>query len=387
MWRLLGAMCLFAGHQLPAQTGAFVATLGADTMHVERFTRTRDRLDGVIVTRVPRTRYVRYSLTFGANGEPKRYEVQTTEAEGTPVRTPGAAGSFTFLTDSLIRETARDGQPAIQRIATPAGAFPGPGLPYVGVSYLMYELAFADARRRANGAAEGAVHLLTMSPGQMAPQKIQVWFVGSDSVEMSYFGVAKSGYRFDAKGQLVRSDWTGTTYRYRIARVPNVDVDRLASAWAAADGRGAAMGAMSPRDTARATLDGAELSVEYSRPAKRGRVVWGEVVPWDTVWRLGADFATHFTTSRELRIGETEVPAGTYTLWMLPSSRGTALLIINTQTRIFGTAYNPTHDFARIPMTKSVASPVADRLTIAVDRGALWVRWDDVAWSVPVVVR
>ena len=53
----------------------------------------------------------------------------------------------------------------------------------------------------------------------------------------------------------------------------------------------------------------AALTVDYSRPAARGRAIWGALVPWNRVWRLGADMATHFTTSADIVIGGT--PVGT----------------------------------------------------------------------------
>jgi DUF2911 family protein len=250
----------------------------------------------------------------------------------------------------------------------------------------MYELAFAEARRRsAHGETELA--LLTMSPGQRAPQRLRAWLVSPDSAELDYFGVARSGYRFNARGELTRADWRNTTYRYVITRVGAVDVEKIARAWSEADAKGGAMGAISPRDTTRATIDGATITVDYSRPAKRGRVVWGEVVPWNRVWRLGADVATHFTTSANLRVGDADVPAGAYTIWMLPFEGDSARLIINSQTRIFGTNYNAARDFARVPLRRTMNPVAVERLTINVEGGFLWIRWDDVSWSVPIASK
>jgi hypothetical protein len=96
-------------------------------------------------------------------------------------------------------------------IAAPAGVVPGALLPYIGLSYLTYEIAFAAGRARANGAADGAIYQLTMMAEQPSPQRTTVWFVGNDSAEANYFNVARSGYKFDANGRLIRADWTGTT--------------------------------------------------------------------------------------------------------------------------------------------------------------------------------
>lgn len=368
------------------QSGAFVVTLGTDTLHVESFMREKDRLTGTIVTRSPVTRIARYTMLFSPNGNPRRYEFETQQADGTPVRTNGSAGSFSYAADSLVRESLQQGALTTQRMAAPSPIYPGPSLPYVGVSFLMYELALNEARRRSGGALESDIYLLTMQPGQTAPQRLHAWLVSADSAELDYFGVARSGYKFDPHGQLTRADWSKTTYRYRIARVPSIDVMPLARAWAEADRRGAGIGAISPRDTSRATVGSATIAIDYSRPSKRGRKVWGDVVPWDRVWRLGADFATHLTTSADIRIGNVDVPAGTYTLWMLPSETGATQLIINSQTRIFGTMYNAARDFARLPLQRTVGA-VVERLTIGVESGALVIGWDDVRWSASIAAK
>jgi hypothetical protein len=379
-------LALTAVRESVAQTGGFVVTLGSDTLHVERFARTANRIDGVIVTRSPATRVARYSLSLAPDGTPLRYEIETRQPDGSPIVATGMRGSITYLRDSVVRETLRQAESVTHRIAAVVPPFPGPSIPYVGVSYLMYELAFADARRR-GAPAEMAIHLVTMNPGQTTPQRIRAWLPFPDSAELDYFGIARSGYRFNGRGDLIRADWRNTTYRYRVARVDTVDVDGIARSWAEADRRGNAMGALSPRDTARTTIGGATITVDYSRPATRGRIIWGDVVPWNRVWRLGADVATHFTTSADLRIGDVDVPAGAYTLWMVPAEGDSARLIINTQTRIFGTNYNPARDLARIPLSRSLNPTAVERLTIGVDAGVLWIRWADLAWSATVMVK
>lgn len=370
-----------------AQSGGFVATLGTDTVQVETFRRRGNRLEGTVVTRSPTTRIVKYTMIFDAGDRPVRYEVDTRAPDGTPFRNPGMSGSLTLSPDSIVRETLQDGQPVAQRMAAPRGGYPSPGLPYLGVSYLMYQYALADARRRTAPDSQAYVSLLTMFPFQKSPQRLKAWFVGADSAELDYFGVARSGYKLDSAHQLIRADWTGTTYRYRIARVAAPDVQSLAMRWDKLDRSGKAMGAMSPRDTVRASLGATELMVEYSRPSKRGRAIWGEVVPWNRVWRLGADFATHFTTTTDLNLGGVDVPAGTYTLWMLPSENGQASLIVNKQTRIFGTMYNPANDLVRIPLTR-VAEPVpVERLTLDFTGGMLAIRWDNAAYRVSITPK
>ena len=367
--------------------GGFIARLGTDTVHIERFERAGNTYTGTILQRTPSFRKIDWTLTLDTKGMPTRYEAKAADATGNPFLN-GATGTMAWERDSIVRTAYRNGQAETQSIPAAAGTFPSPGLPYVGVSYLSYEWGFDALRKRlaSGGATDTSLNQLTLFTTQRAPAKTRAWVVGPDSAELSYFGVAKSGYRFDSGGRLLRSDWTGTTYRYRVDRLADVDLDPIVRAWAEAERRQHGFGALSPRDSTKATLGNAMLSIDYSRPSVRGRRVWGEVVPWDRVWRLGADMATHFATDVDLVIGGATVPAGRYTLWMLPSE-ASPQLIVSRLVNVFGTNYNPSQDLARVPLTRRAAPESAERLTLDVADGALNVRWADVVWSVPVAVK
>jgi hypothetical protein len=126
----------------------------------------------------------------------------------------------------------------------------------------------------------------------------------------------------------------------------------------------------SPRDSVVTTIAGANLKLDYGRPSKRGRDVFGALVPWGTVWRTGANEATHFTTSKALRFGAVTVPAGRYTLYTLPQQDGKWLLIINTQTGQWGTEYSQAQDLARVPLTVTQTPAVVEQMTLALTAAA-----------------
>ena len=367
-----------------AQAGGFVVTLGRDTVQAEQFTRRGGVFEGIVVTRVPTTRVARYQMEVDTAGRLVSYDVATSDAAGVPLTFNGARGSLSAKGDSMVRITLQDSVLARQVIAAPAGFFPSPTVPYIGVTYLVYEQALQGARNHAGG-SDSLIRLMTMSPFQKAPQATHAWFPTPDSAEIDYFRVARSGYRFDSHGQLLRADWTNTTYRYVVNRVGTIDVMSLANAWDAAERRGAGLGALSPRDTVRATVGGSELLMDYSRPAARGRAIWGEVVKPGVVWRLGADMATHFTTSRDIRVGDYPLPAGRYTLWMITGDAGDASLVISSRVDVFGTQYQPRADLVRVPLARHLLASPLERLTIAMsDAAGLTISWGDVSWSIPL---
>jgi hypothetical protein len=113
-----------------------------------------------------------------------------------------------------------------------------------------------------------------------------------------------------------------------------------------------------PKTPQRPASAPAKIWIDYGQPHARGRAVMGSLVPFDTVWRTGANSSTTFSTDVDLTIGGTFVPKGSYSLFSLPTRAGWAL-VINRQTGQWGTAYDASKDFARIPMiTRTLPEPV-----------------------------
>ena len=147
------------------------------------------------------------------------------------------------------------------------------------------------------------------------------------------------------------------------------------------------MGELSGRGEASGTIGRAHISVDYGVPKKRGRDIFGALVPYGEVWRTGANRATHLVTDRDLVIGGTPVPAGTYTLFTVPGPERWTL-IVNRRTDIGGTSHDPAHDLARIPMEVRRLPDVVEDFTVVVDpAGFLRLRWDRTEAAVEVTAR
>lgn len=145
---------------------------------------------------------------------------------------------------------------------------------------------------------------------------------------------------------------------------------------------------LSPPAETSQTVDGKTVSIKYSAPSVRGRKIVGALVPYDKVWRTGANAATTLKTEAALKIGTANVPAGTYTLYTLPSA-GTWKLIINKQTGQWGTVYNENQDLARVDMKKEALSSPQEVMSITLEpfqgkSSTLHVRWETTDVSVPV---
>ena len=147
----------------------------------------------------------------------------------------------------------------------------------------------------------------------------------------------------------------------------------------------------SPPAQASVELSGKAVTIDYSTPSMRGRKIFGGLVPYDKVWRTGANPATTLKTAVDLKIGTATVPAGTYTLYTLPSET-TWKLIINKQTGQWGTVYNEPQDLARVDMQKDALPQPQETMSISFEntegnKTQLHVRWDTTDVWVPVVAQ
>jgi Protein of unknown function (DUF2911) len=144
---------------------------------------------------------------------------------------------------------------------------------------------------------------------------------------------------------------------------------------------------LSPPAKAEATLKGKAVTIDYSAPSKRGRVIMGELVPYGKVWRTGANAATTLTTAADLMIGNLHVPAGKYTLYTIPGETEWTL-IVSKQTGQWGSNnYDEKQDLGRVKMNvKKVKDPV-ETFKIGIDERSLWLNWENTSASVPVMVH
>jgi hypothetical protein len=146
----------------------------------------------------------------------------------------------------------------------------------------------------------------------------------------------------------------------------------------------------SPRALVMADVAGCRIAIEYGRPSKRGRAIWGGLVPWGRWWMPGADEATTLTTSEAIVVDGLAVPAGDYTIYTVPSAEALQL-VINRDTWQFHTVYYPDRDLGRLKATITALREPVEQMTFAVERrdggGVLKLIWDDREYSVRFDVK
>ncbi|MDQ6771227.1 MAG: DUF2911 domain-containing protein, partial [Gemmatimonadota bacterium] len=261
------------------------------------------------------------------------------------------------------------------------------GFPTEPPAYGIYEQLLASSSLRGD-----SVSFALIGPGGAQIPSIILRRRGADSVAFTstFFPNWIEVARVDSRGRILGVNSLATTIKTTAEQAPGLQYDRIVSGWAATEKAKGPAGLVSPADTVRANIGAANIAVAYSRPGKRGRVIFGNVVPWNQVWRTGANAATQLTTDKDLVFGTTVMPAGKYTLWTVPTPTG-AKLIINSETGQWGTDYHADKDFAKVDLTTRQLSQPVEQFVIGIvpqgSGGVLRMAWDDREFTVPFTVK
>ena len=365
----------FAAASLAAQPATIVYRLGTDTVAVEQYTRTGNRMTGEMVQRsgAAITR-LRYDVTVGSDGRPTAATITRLQPDGSPVTNAPAETRFRVTADSVVREVVFPDSVQRRAFAARRATVNFPVYVYGPIELL--------AGMRRGGASIDSIPALGAT-GNLGFAGLES--AGGDAVRLRG-GPYAMVMRLDANGRLQSVDGSNTTNKITATRTNSAtDIATLARTMRPT-------GTLSTREVARGAFGpGGMVLVDYGRPLVRERTVWGgTLVPFDSVWRAGANDATHLFTTRVLTMGDVTLQPGSYTLWVQHTRNGT-FLIVNRGTGQWGTQYDASKDVGRVPMQVTAAPGHVETFTIAVramgaNRGALEMSWGPSVATVPFTV-
>lgn len=143
----------------------------------------------------------------------------------------------------------------------------------------------------------------------------------------------------------------------------------------------------SPEAVAQTTQNGLTVKVDYCQPSKKGRAIFGGLVPYGEVWRTGANEATIINFAQNVTVAGHPLKAGDYSLWTIPSQQGW-IAVFNGQTGQWGTMYDQEKDVLRVPVSARPHSPTAERFTISFTPATggtdMILAWDQTEAVVPI---
>jgi hypothetical protein len=387
------ALCLLlsgCGETPPTERYGFIARLGNDTISVESVTRYPDRFVSEEVDRFPEVKRRHTEISLAPDGSPRHMDMR--------VHIPSAPEAsrerriVAEFTRETVRVTLTDGSGSHTRSMATEGMLT---IPHVPQMYSLLELYFAAALQRA--ATESLPAGGTLTTHQFYPDRefsnypipMHHGFVkpgANGTVEIQHNWLAGTGMAvLDSNRRMLSYSGARTTYKVDVARLAEPpDVETIGARFAATESS-RPVTALSVRDTLRATIGNATFTVDYGRPLARGRTLLGDVIPYDNVWRTGANAATQFSTSAPIRLGGIALAPGTYTLWTLPTRDGVSL-IVNRQTGQWGTGYGRAYDIGRTPLDTVVPATPVEEFTISIEpkdahSGVLALAWGPFTWT------
>jgi len=140
----------------------------------------------------------------------------------------------------------------------------------------------------------------------------------------------------------------------------------------------------SPRDSVSGSIGASTVAINYGSPSVRNRVIWGKLVPYNAVWRAGANEATTFTTSKDIMVEGKKLPAGKYGFFVKPTSTNWTIIFNSVPNQWGAFKYDSTKDVLRVQVTPK-ANAMTERLVYTIDANGFNLTWEKL--TVPVAVK
>jgi Protein of unknown function (DUF2911) len=141
----------------------------------------------------------------------------------------------------------------------------------------------------------------------------------------------------------------------------------------------------SPAAIASGTINGANISINYGSPSVKGRVIWGELVPFNKIWRAGANDATTFETDKDITIEGSKLPAGKYSFFVIPNDKE-CVIIFNKEAKQWGAyKYKEKEDQLRVTVKQKLADTSVESLTYSIEKNSIVLSWEK--WTIPFSVK
>jgi len=396
MKRLIIAALALSGCQPThaAEEYGFLAKLGNDTVSIERVTRRGDEVVSDEVDRFPRVRRRHTTMRLAADGTIKHLEMDiVTPSEPSNERERHVVAD---VRDDSVHISKRDSTGTKKIAFATGGALTMPHLPQM---YSLTDLYFGAALRRAaapGDSVELRQYYIDREFDRFPLHHGVVRLVAPNKAELHHDWLAGFGdATFDSLHRMLTYSGVRSTYKVDVQRLtaPGTlpDVEAIGARFAALETSSGGAKQLSVRDTTRATIGVATFTIDYGRPLARGRVLLGNILPFDEVWRTGANAATQFTTSAPITLAGMRLPAGTYTLWTVPRKDGHADLIVNKQFGQWGTEYHEKLNVGKEPLSVDTTSSPVEKFTISIApaaarKGTLIIEWGNFRWKAPIVV-
>jgi DUF2911 family protein len=373
----------------------FITMLGQDTISMESITRQGNTLTSDEVDRFPRVRIRHTVVDLDDNGGLRHLVMNIhTPSEPSGQRDRKVVAE---VANNKVHLSKTDSTGTMSRDFATGGSLIVAHVPQM---YGLYELYFVAASKQA-AASRGVAG----KPVQMRQFYIDREFdrfplgdvtvkpLDGGRMEITHDWLSGTGEAMmDSGNNMLSYSGARTTYKVQVKRLAAPpDIKGIADRFEAKETEGGLVKSLSVRDTTRAQIGNSTFTIDYSRPLARGRTLLGDIIPFDRIWRTGANAATQFTTSAPIKLAGMQVPAGTYTLFTAPHANGVDL-IVNKQHGQWGTEYNGSSNLGIAKMTSETTPATVEKFTISITpvdnrHGTLVLEWGSFRWTAPIEVQ
>lgn len=141
----------------------------------------------------------------------------------------------------------------------------------------------------------------------------------------------------------------------------------------------------SPAASVTGKINGATITINYSSPSVKERVIWGELVPFNKIWRAGANAATTIEMDKDIVVEGQKLPAGKYSFFVIPNEKE-CVIIFNKVAKLSGTNnYNEKEDQLRVTVKQNLANSSTESLVYTINQNSIVLSWDK--WNIPFSVK
>lgn len=350
-------------------TASFIAKMGDDTVIVETYNMLPNHLFGKAYRRYPEDEIGVFHFHFYPDGSIKNYTVTYMKPDSSFVTSSGGVEGVSFANDTC----------------TYFGSWPGEEGEYIN-KYALKHIDFIGGWTPFLSLIEWNCMRLKKSGGESLPLNLINDYIGTREVavfmgnkDTMIFGGPFLEYtklKVSPEGRILAYDGTSTPWNFIVTKHAPINVDEEAKRMS----KKPKIGIPSPNVNGKFFIANDTIAITYGSPHKRGRQIFGGVVPYDSVWRTGANDPTKITLPYAIQFGKVTIPKGEYAVYTIPRPNAWTL-IFNSDLKRWPTDPDRGKDIALIPM--QVRKPVkpADQLIIdiepAKDGGIIKITWDE----------
>ena len=146
----------------------------------------------------------------------------------------------------------------------------------------------------------------------------------------------------------------------------------------------------SPPAKVEGTIGNATVTVDYAQVGVRGRTIWGDLVPYDKVWRTGANEATVFTASESILVDGNELPAGRYALFTIPGKEMWTVIFNSDADQWGAYSYDESKDVLRVDVKPVDLGRTQELMKVDIlvkgNEGAVNLTWEKLVVSIPISI-